>query len=111
MTMTKPRLGERVLLVDDMVDSGHTLQAVHAGTAAPLPHIVEPQDRRAVVEGDARCSSPITAVDYLPDNPWIHQPFEVYDTLRPVELRALPRRPVESRRRADRRRLGPTPDD
>ena len=30
MTMTKPRLGDRVLLVDDMVDSGHTLQAVHA---------------------------------------------------------------------------------
>ena len=29
MTMTKPRLGDRVLLVDDMVDSGHTLEAVY----------------------------------------------------------------------------------
>src|SRR4029450_1860534 len=29
MTMTRPRLGERVLLVDDMVDSGHTLEAVY----------------------------------------------------------------------------------
>jgi hypoxanthine phosphoribosyltransferase len=29
MTMTRPRLGDRVLLVDDMVDSGHTLEAVH----------------------------------------------------------------------------------
>ena len=28
MTMTSPRLGDRVLLVDDMVDSGHTLAAV-----------------------------------------------------------------------------------
>jgi hypothetical protein len=27
-------------------------------------------------------------VDSLPDNPWIHQPFEVYDTLRPDALRA-----------------------
>ena len=27
-------------------------------------------------------------VDYLPDNPWIHQPFEVYDTMRPADLRA-----------------------
>ena len=27
-------------------------------------------------------------VEYLPDNPWIHQPFEVYDTLRPDALRA-----------------------
>ncbi len=25
-------------------------------------------------------------VEYLPDNPWIHQPFEVYDTLRPEAL-------------------------
>jgi hypothetical protein len=30
MTMTKPRLGDKVLLVDDMVDSGHTLAAVPA---------------------------------------------------------------------------------
>ena len=30
MTMTKPRLGEKVLLVDDMVDSGHTLAAVYS---------------------------------------------------------------------------------
>src|SRR3981081_653844 len=29
MTMTAPRLGDRGLLVDDMVDSGHTLEAVH----------------------------------------------------------------------------------
>ena len=28
MTMTSPRLGDTVLLVDDMVDSGHTLEAV-----------------------------------------------------------------------------------
>jgi hypothetical protein len=27
-------------------------------------------------------------VDHLPDNPWIHQPFEVYDSLRPGQLRA-----------------------
>jgi hypothetical protein len=27
-------------------------------------------------------------VDYLPESPWIHQPFEVYDTLRPAELKA-----------------------
>ena len=27
-------------------------------------------------------------VDYLPDNPWIHQPFEVYDNLRPEEVGA-----------------------
>src|SRR6266480_8158597 len=29
MTMTGPRLGAHVLLVDDTVDSGHTLEAVY----------------------------------------------------------------------------------
>ena len=27
-------------------------------------------------------------VEYLADNPWIHQPFEVYDNLRPEALKA-----------------------
>ncbi len=27
-------------------------------------------------------------VEYLPDNPWIHQPFEVYDNLPPDGLKA-----------------------
>ena len=27
-------------------------------------------------------------VEYLPENPWIHQPFEVYDDLDPATLRA-----------------------
>jgi hypothetical protein len=25
-------------------------------------------------------------MDYLPTNPWIHQPFEGYDSLRPEKL-------------------------
>src|SRR6266536_4452836 len=39
MTMTAPRLGERVLLVDDMVDSGHTLATVHTELPQRFPHI------------------------------------------------------------------------
>jgi hypothetical protein len=31
---------------------------------------------------------PDFCVEYLADNPWIHQPFEVYDALRPGQLRA-----------------------
>ena len=27
-------------------------------------------------------------VDHLPDSPWIYQPFEVYDSLRPEALKA-----------------------
>jgi len=85
MTMTKPRLGDRVLLVDDMVDSGHTLAAVHAELPRRFPHVTEL--RTAVLWWKA-CSvfRPDYWVDYLPDNPWICQPFEIYDNLDPATL-------------------------
>jgi hypoxanthine phosphoribosyltransferase len=87
MTMTSPRLGDRILLVDDMVDSGHTLAAVHDELPKRFPHITAL--KTAVVWWKA-CSvfKPDYFVDYLADNPWIHQPFEVYDNLRPAELGA-----------------------
>ena len=85
MTMTRPTLGNRVLLVDDMVDSGHTLEAVVKTLPQRFPVITE--IKTAVLWWKA-CSvyRPDFHVDYLPDNPWIHQPFEVYDTLRPDAL-------------------------
>ena len=88
MTMTSPRLGDRVLLVDDMVDSGHTLEAVvQRRCRERFPHITAL--KTAVLWWKA-CSvfKPDFYVDYLPDNPWIHQPFEVYDNLRPEALTA-----------------------
>jgi hypothetical protein len=87
MTMTSPRLGDRILLVDDMVDSGHTLAAVHDELPKRFPHVTAL--KTAVVWWKA-CSvfKPDFYVDYLADNPWIHQPFEVYDNLRPAELAA-----------------------
>lgn len=30
--------------------------------------------------------TPDYSVDFLPTNPWIHQPFEGYDSLRPAAL-------------------------
>lgn len=87
MTMTSPKLGQRVLLVDDMVDSGHTLEKVVATLPVRFPQITSM--KTAVLWWKA-CSvfRPDFHVDYLPDNPWIHQPFEIYDTLRPEALRA-----------------------
>jgi uncharacterized protein len=87
MTMTRPRLGDHVLLVDDMVDSGHTLAAVHKELPVRFPHIASL--KTAVLWWKA-CSvfKPDFYVEYLPDNPWIHQPFEVYDQLEPGALRA-----------------------
>jgi hypoxanthine phosphoribosyltransferase len=87
MTMTKPRLGDRVLLVDDMVDSGHTLEAVHNELPKRFPHITAL--KTAVLWWKA-CSvfKPDYYVQHLPDSPWIHQPFEVYDDLPPEGLEA-----------------------
>ena len=87
MTMTSPRLGDRVLLVDDMVDSGHTLEAVRKELPLRFPHML---DVRTAVVWYKACSvfKPDYYVDYLADSPWIHQPFEVYDNLRPEGLRA-----------------------
>jgi uncharacterized protein len=86
MTMTAPRLGDRVLLVDDMVDSGHTLAAVYKELPRRFPHIT---DIRTAVLWYKECSvfKPDYYVDYLADNPWIHQPFEVYDTLKPDAIK------------------------
>ncbi|HWZ74173.1 MAG TPA: phosphoribosyltransferase [Casimicrobiaceae bacterium] len=87
MTMTAPRLGDRVLLVDDMVDSGHTLAAVRKELPLRFPHIAD--IRTAVVWYKASSVfKPDYYVEYLPDNPWIHQPFEVYDNLRPEGVKA-----------------------
>ena len=87
MTMTKPRLGDRVLIVDDMVDSGHTLAAVHRELPRRFPHIV---DVKTAVLWWKACSvfAPDYFVQHLADNPWIHQPFEVYDVLGPDKLKA-----------------------
>ncbi len=87
MTMTSPRLGERVLLVDDMVDSGHTLAAVHKALPERWPVI---KSCKTAVLWWKACSTmkPDYYVDFLAESPWIHQPFEVYDTLGPERLKA-----------------------
>lgn len=87
MTMTAPRLGDRILLVDDMVDSGHTLEKVVTTLPQRFPPIVA---LKSAVLWWKACSvlAPDFHVEYLPDNPWIHQPFEVYDNLAPKELAA-----------------------
>ena len=87
MTMTAPRLGERVLLVDDMVDSGHTLEAVFKTLPKRFPHIADIRTAVLWHKGHS-VFRPDYCVDHLPENPWIHQPFEVYDTMRPEALKA-----------------------
>ena len=75
----------KVLLVDDLADSGHTLKAVVDMLRTNYAPITEL--RTAVIWTKGVSSfMPDYSVDYLPTNPWIHQPFEGYDTLRPNQL-------------------------
>jgi uncharacterized protein len=86
LAMTTDTLGSRILLVDDLVDSGVTLeQTVPWLKQYTKTHI---EDIRTAVIWYKACSviKPDYYVDYLADNPWIHQPFEPYETMNPADL-------------------------
>jgi hypoxanthine phosphoribosyltransferase len=87
ITMTRGSLSGRVLLVDDLVDSGVTLEQVQTHLRTNFPAVTEVKS--AVIWCKA-CSSvrPDFSLKYLESNPWIHQPFEEYDGLRPHQLAA-----------------------
>ncbi len=87
ITMTRGPLRGNVLLVDDLVDSGVTLARVQGHLAERFPDITEV---RSAVLWYKACSvtRPDYHVSYLSTNPWIHQPFEEWDTLRPQNLAA-----------------------
>ncbi len=85
LAMMTPGLGDRVLLVDDLVDSGVTLEIVKRHLAAGHPAVKE--IRTAVLWYKA-CSrvKPDYHAEYLAESPWIHQPFEPYDLTTAGEL-------------------------
>ena len=84
ITMPKGELAGRVLLVDDLADSGVTLRAV-VDRLRSMPAIRELKS--AVIWTKAVSSYvPDYYVELLPTSPWIHQPFEEYDGLRPEGL-------------------------
>ncbi len=87
ITMTQSELSGHLLLVDDLVDSGVTLNRVVVHLRQRYPAVTE---LRSAVIWYKACSSfvPDYYVEYLPTNPWIHQPFEVYDAMGPEKLAA-----------------------
>jgi uncharacterized protein len=72
-------LGKRILVVDDLVDSGISLaESVNWLTNKYGENITE--IRTAVIwYKSTSIKIPDYFVDHLPDNPWIHQPFETYE--------------------------------
>lgn len=85
ITSTAGPLSGNILLLDDLVDSGVTLQKVQAHLALHFPLVTAVKS--AVIWYKA-CSvmEPDFYLEYLTDSPWIHQPFEAYDALTPANL-------------------------
>ena len=87
LTTTGDALHGKVLLVDDLVDTGVTLARVVAHVQQRYITITEV--RTAVLWYKAASTyKPHYYMHYLPTSPWIHQPFEEYDTLSPYQLAA-----------------------
>jgi hypoxanthine phosphoribosyltransferase len=88
LSMINETLNNRVLLVDDLADSGMSLQETVKWLQQHYRTEIE-EIRTAVIwyKGSSRVV-PDYYVDYLPDNPWIHQPFEKYEQTTPAALAA-----------------------
>ena len=85
ITTPKGEIAGRVLLVDDLADTGHTLNAVIDTLKDNYQPITEL--RSAVIWTKGVSSfKPDYSVEFLESNPWIHQPFEPYDNIRPAAL-------------------------
>ena len=85
ITTPKGEIAGRVLLVDDLADTGHTLNAVIDTLKDNYQPITEL--RSAVIWTKGVSSfKPEYSVEFLESNPWIHQPFEPYDNIRPAAL-------------------------
>lgn len=84
---TCTKLGPRLLLVDDLADSGATLEAASNW----LQQTLQPEAVSTAVLWLKACSS--TQPDFwameLPNNPWVLQPFEAWENLSPGELQPL----------------------
>jgi hypoxanthine phosphoribosyltransferase len=68
----------RWLVLDDLADSGATLEAVMPALRQRYPQVQELRSAVLWVKGTSTFR-PDYFVEYLPENPWIHQPFELYE--------------------------------
>jgi len=87
ISMTREPIAGRILLVDDLVDTGATIEKVSVHLRQQFLAITEVRTAVLWYKASSRVR-PDFFVEFLPTNPWIHQPFEDYDTLRPQHLSA-----------------------
>ncbi len=85
IALVSERLGPRVLVVDDLCDTGKTLEAVVAHLKTQYQDITDVKTAVLWTKKDSAFKPDFSAVE-LDGNPWIHQPFERYDTMTPGDL-------------------------
>ena len=85
VTSSAGQLSGSILLVDDLVDSGVTFAAVGAHLLQAFPLITSL--KTAVLWQKASSTvKPDYVVSVLDTDPWIHQPFEHYDSVKLPDL-------------------------
>ena len=85
VTSSAGQLSGSILLVDDLVDSGMTFAAVCAHLLQAFPLITSL--KTAVLWQKASSTvKPDYVVSVLDNDPWIHQPFEHYDSVKLPDL-------------------------
>ena len=87
ISSASPMQGPRVLVTDDLIDTGCTYNALLPELARRYPQFRQMRTAVLWLKGAAQFR-PDYHVELLPTSPWIHQPFEVYDTMRPEQLAA-----------------------
>lgn len=75
----------KVLLVDDLCDSGKTILGVVEHLKKSFPEVTEVRTAVLWVKACSVFRPEYSVVEYK-DNPWISQPFECYDDIGPEKL-------------------------
>ncbi|NJL86412.1 MAG: phosphoribosyltransferase [Leptolyngbyaceae cyanobacterium SM1_1_3] len=88
LSMTTANLGSHVLLVDDLVDSGASLKRSLVWLDRKYGFYIDEVRTAVLWYKDCSVIKPDYYIDYLPDNPWIHQPFEGYERMELSQLAA-----------------------
>ena len=80
LAKTTPNLGSKVLLVDDLADSGKTLIKSIKWLEMYYGFYLDEKIRTAVLWHKSSSNyKPNYSVNFLKDSPWIHMPFEKYE--------------------------------
>jgi len=86
LAKTTPNLGSKVLLVDDLADSGRTLRKCVKWLEHYEGLFIEDLRTATLWTKGLSTFTPDYYVEFLPNDPWIHQPFEKYETMSILEI-------------------------